>query len=626
MPPPNTNPSTKSRIRAWTTRLGFQRDWYLIAIGAFIGAITAVGAVAFDQALHLAERLSTAQQGRWTIWLLPLIPMAGALITGILVTLFAADAKGHGVPQVLVALIKKGGKIPLRVGVVKVLASIFTVGSGGSSGAEGPIIQIGATAGSTVGQKINAKRDHMGTFVGCGAAAGMASIFNAPIAGVFFCLEVLLRDFSLRTFAPIVIAAVISSATTQAILNAIHGDSAAASEAIFAVDRTIHAYTFTAAELPSYTLLGLLCGGLAVAFSKTLHKGEDLFAKLKVHPILKPATGAFLLGALGILFLLTTQNGLHPNSPVPAFFGNGYETIRSLLSPDAYNTITNNKDPSAISIGLLALLALVVCKALATTFTLASGGSGGVFAPSLFIGAAFGGAFGVILEQLNLMPEGNTPAGYALVGMAAVVAASTHAPLTSILLLFELTRDVYVLLPVMLACIVATTVARIIDDDSIYTAPLRRMGLTVGTSMDLTILRRIPVTTVDTHPLPTEPVYPSDPLSKLIALHAYRSVPDFVVTDQSGHYVGIVTGADMRAALIDREAVPLLLVAELLRTDIPTITPDESLDTVMDKFAKTDTATLPMTQKNPITNAITPIALVSRANVVKRYKQALDEA
>jgi len=621
--PNHSNPPSADRIRAWSNRLGFQRDWYLIAIGAFIGAITAVGAVAFDQALHLAERLSTAQQGRWSIWLLPLIPMAGALITGLLVTLFAADAKGHGVPQVLVALIKRGGKIPLRVGVIKVLASIFTVGSGGSSGAEGPIIQIGATAGSTVGQKLNAKKEQMGTFVGCGAAAGMASIFNAPIAGVFFCLEVLLRDFSLRTFAPIVIAAVISSATTQAILNALYGDAAAASEAIFAIDRTLHAYTFNAAELPSYTILGLLCGGIAVAFTKTLHKGEDLFAKLKIHPILKPAAGAFLLGALGIAFLLSTQNGLHPQSPVPAFFGNGYETIRSLLSPDAYTNITT--DQNGISIGLLALLALVIAKALATTFTLASGGSGGVFAPSLFIGAAFGGAFGVILEHLSLMPEGNTPAGYALVGMAAVVAASTHAPLTSILLLFELTRDVYVLLPVMLACIVATTVARIIDEDSIYTAPLRRMGLTVGTSMDLTILRRIPVTTVDTHQLPAEPVYPSDPLSKLIALHAYRSVPDFVVTDQSGHYVGMVTGADMRAALIDREAVPLLLVAELLRTDIPTITTDESLDTVMDKFAKTDTATLPMTQKNPITNAITPIALVSRANVLKRYKQALDE-
>ena len=205
--------------------------------------------------------------------------------------------------------------------------------------------------------------------------------------------------------------------------------------------------------------------------------------------------------------------------------------------------------------------------------------------------------------------------------MAAVVAGTTHGVLTAILILFEMTRNIYVVLPIMLAAVVATGVAQLIERDSIYTYKLRREGLLAGLMRDTTIMRRIKVTTCRRTPLPPEQVYASDPLSKLVSLHAYHSVPDFVVVNQEGEYMGMVTGADMRTALIDREAIPLLLVAELLRTDLPTISPDERLDTVIDKFSKHDIASLTIVNKDNH-----PIELITRANVLTQYREALDQA
>lgn len=586
-------------------------DWWLVALGAVIGTLTGLGAMGFAWVLHEVEHAVQHQQ-RQHWWALVLFPVLGMGLTGVLVKLFASEAKGHGVPQVMKALIRKRGVIPWRIGATKVVASILTVGTGGSAGTEGPIVQIGATFGSVAGQWLRITREHMPTLVGCGAAAGIASIFNAPIAGVFFVLEILLRDFSVRAFAPIVVASVFSTAITQAVL----GENVA----LFASPEQLHGYVFTIEELPSYVVLGLVCGVVAVGFNKMLHAGEDLYDAWKIPSLLKPVTGAIALGVLGLgsVWAIHTIAPGELESGVPAFFGNGYETITSLLTPSAY---TGGSILVASSLGLLVWL--VILKMVATTLTLASGGSGGVFAPSLFLGATAGAAFGILLERLGLMPEGGSPAAYALVGMAAVVAGSTHATLTSILILFELTRDVYVLLPIMLAAVVATRFASAIERDSVYTFKLRREGVLLGAARDVTLLRSIPVTSVPIEPLPEDAVYPSDPLAKLVTLHAHHHVPDFVVTDTDGVYLGMVTGRDMRTALIDREAIPLLLVAELLRADLPTLIPDESLDTVVDKFAESDLSSLCLVTDGPKPR---PIGLITRQKMMARYRRALEES
>lgn len=584
-------------------------EWWLIVVGAIVGALTGLGAVAFDQALeYVGEHVRHAQEV--SIWMLILAPVVGMGLSGVLIRLFASDAKGHGVPQVMKALIKLGGIIRWPTGVTKSIASILTVGSGGSGGTEGPIIQIGATVGSVVGQRLRLSREHMVTLVGCGAAAGISSIFNAPIAGVFFVLEILLRDFSVRAFAPIVVASVFSQATTQAVLGQ--------NDAIFATPMDMDPFSFSLLELPGFVLLGGVCGLAAVAFNKLLHKGEELFDAWKVPSLLKPITGAAALGLLGIAYVLIV-NAAHAGDPasVPEFYGNGYSTIRELLDPASYVSGT------LMASSLTLLLFLVALKIVATVFTLASGGSGGMFAPSLCVGAILGAALGVTLDRLGLMPEGGSPAAYALVGMAAVVAGTTHATLTSILLLFELTRNIYVLLPIMLAAVIATVVASFLERDSIYTYKLRREGVLLGAAKDISVLRNVPVTSVAIEPLPKDAVFASDPLGKLVSLHANYHVPDFVVVEQDGTYIGMVTGKDMRTALIDREAIPLLLVAELLRTDLPVIFPDETLDAVVDRFAEHDVSSLCLVTsgKNQ-----TPVGLITRGNVMSRYRKALEES
>lgn len=592
-------------------------DGWLNMIGAAIGVLTAVGAVLFAKGLlavehwteGLQDEISAGMDSGW--WLIPLIPMVGALLTGLIVFFFAREAGGHGVPQVLDAIVRKGGAIPAKTGVVKVIASICTVGTGGSGGAEGPIVQIGAVTGSVIARRLGVPRRHVITLLGCGAAAGISSIFNAPIAGVFFALEILLRDFSLKTFMPIVIASVFATAMTQVIL----GDN----EAIFATH--LPNYVFSAFELPSYIVLGLLCACGAWLFTMCIERGEAVFGRMRLHPILKPVFGAFLLGILGIIgmnlfAMIENGNILGDHGANPSFFGNGYSVITHLLDPATYIE-------GEFMWGAIAVLGLLVfAKILATTFTLSSGGSGGVFAPSLFTGATIGGTFGLLLDKLGLIAEGSSPASYALVGMAAVVAGTTFAPMTAILILFEITREPRVLGPIMLAAIVSTSLTRKLMPDSIYTAKLRRAGVRIGTSRDLSVLRHVPVASVKYDALPREPVYASDPLSKLITLHAHHNVPDFPVIDHEGQYIGMVTGSDMRTALIDREAIPLLLVAELMRTDIPTITADEHLDTVMEKFTKSDVSSLCLLDQFGQMN---PIALITREKVMVRYNDVLDE-
>lgn len=598
-----------SRLQRLSARLGFQRDWYLIALAAAIGTVTAFGAIGFVELIHWAEHQTHRLNTSLPWWALPVAPMIGALLTGLLVYFFAREAKGHGVPEVMDAVYRKHGKIRPRVAIVKSLASACTIGSGGSAGAEGPIVQIGSAIGSGAAQLLRVGRDQTGTLLGCGAAAGIASVFNAPIAGVFFVLEIMLRDFSVRTFTPIVVASVFSTAVTQAVLGK--------NTAIFAVSDKLAGYVFTLPELPSYLALGLVCGAVAVGFIKMLYLTEDLAEKVRIHPIAKPVAGAALLGALGLTFLLLegTANG---SGALPPFFGNGYPVIGALLDPNSFGI---EDDGVRLDTSMVMLAALVAFKALATCFTLGSGGSGGVFAPSLFLGAAAGASFGVAMESLGFIPEGGSAAAYALVGMAAVVAGTTHAPLTAILIIFEITRDIYVLLPIMLAAVVATVTAQLIQRDSVYTLKLRRRGVLIGSSLDLSLLRKIPARDV---PLaPQVSVRPDDPVSRLLKLNREYQVADFVVVGDHNEYLGMITSQDVRTAFLEYEAIPLLLIDEIMVRSLPTITPDEGLDSVLEKFSKHDVSSLAMVESTADSAKV--MGLVTRSRLMSRYHQALRE-
>ncbi len=582
------------------TKVGFKGEYFLILVSIVIGAATGLFAHLFYSLIEYAGELAYGHgehvglyAGR--AWMLIVLPTVGALLVGHITHFFASEAKGHGVPEVMDAMYRKGGKIRPRVAGAKAIASALTIGSGGSAGTEGPIVQIGAAVGSGIGQYLRMQRRQMDIVVACGVAAGIAAIFNAPIAGVMFALEIFLKDFSFRTFSPVVFSSVISCSITHFVR--------ANDEALFKVSALREAgYVFAGSELPLFLILGIVCALAAVLFIRGLYLTEDIVDKLKMPEAFKPALGAIGLGLAGAMYVFL----LH-RTHVPPFFGNGYLAIQAALGDDVL-TMTKYG---------LALLFLL--KLLATCLTLGSGGSGGVFAPSLLMGAALGAAFGLLLREVGLIGDASVNA-YALVGMGALVAGTTHAPLTAIVMLYEITQEPKVILPVMFAAIVATAGAQFLLRDSIYTLKLRRRGVRVGTITDLTILRRITVADVGSQPV--QYVHAEDPLQNVIDLAGATDATDFVVVDENDVYQGMVTGRDVRTVLLQPEAVSLLVVGELVRPGVPTVSTQETLDVVLDKFARSDVDSLPIGDASGNGGHIS--GLLTRQAAMRRYQEELD--
>jgi CIC family chloride channel protein len=428
---------------------------------------------------------------------------------------------------------------------------------------------------------------------------------------------------------PIVVASVFGTTVAQAVLG--HN------EALFSIPIELRRYEFVLGEIGPYLLLGVLCGLAGVGFARALYAVEHRAARLRLHPALKPALGGALLGMMGLVFVLSLGRPV-PDYEQPAFFANGYPVIEALFNPDSYTAARppmHAHIPFAYaSLGVLA--AILVCKFIGTVLTLGSGGSGGIFAPSLFMGAALGGAFGMMLEPLGWFP-GMTPATYALAGMAGMLAAAVHCPLTAFLLVFEVTQDYKVILPVMLVAITATTVAQVCVRDSIYSPALRDHGINVGGLTDLMMLHRVRVSQVRLTPAVF--ARPSDPALKLLELAQNPAVSDFVVIDDAGGYLGLVIGEDLRAALLERDAIPLLVVGDLLRTDPPLVRRDESLDNVLEKFSRHDVSSLPVVAPGtPAPGTSAPgvpgapgspgppdriIGMISRVRLMHRYQQML---
>jgi chloride channel protein, CIC family len=596
-------PRLTRTLTRWTAKLHLERDWYLIMIAAIIGLVMGTVAMAFILPLRWIEEWVRTADRTLLFWLVPTAPIVGAILTGLALAVLGEKGLAPGVSAVMYSIHRQKSRLELKIALGKWIASTFTIGSGGSAGAEGPIVTIGSVIGSNIGRLFRASTQNRATLLGCGAAAGIASVFNAPFAGIFFALEVLLRDFSLRTFTPIVIAAVISAAWTQGLLG---------NEPLFASHDELHVGQFRLSEVPNFLLLGVVCGAVAAMFTRGLSISERFFGRLKAPTLIKPAIGAAVLGLIGFLYLVLI-NSPSPHG-VPEFYGNGYPVIKDLLSPAFYANIINANANVWNLLGLVALIGLL--KLVATSLTIGSGGSGGLFAPSLLLGACVGGAFGLVMTQLGWFPEA-TPAHYALVGMAAMIAATAHAPLTAILLVYEITQNYSIILPLMFAAVISTIVGRLIYPESVYTVKLAQLGVRIGSLSDLTILRRMSV-----HDVPLDSavlVHTNDSAHRLLELSEKHLARDFVVVDDRDQYLGMITGADLAAALVYREAIPLLQVHEMQRIDLPTVTMDESLDLVLDKFAKHEAHSLAVLDGN----GKSVRGLITRAKLMERYQNAL---
>ncbi len=496
----------------------------LLVLALCVGAGAGGGAIAFRWLIStfthvLSGHADYAGLGRVSnphvpflgVWFLVLAPVIAGLIYGPLVHAFAREARGHGVPEVMYAVARNKGRIKPQVAAVKALASALCIGGGGSVGREGPIVQIGSALGSTLGRLTAVDEERTRVLVACGAAGGIAATFNAPLAGVFFAMELILRDFAARSFGMVVL----SSVSASVIGRSAFGDTA------FLHLRGFHITDPT--QYAWFALLGLIAGVTGVLFTRVLYLVEDVCDWAWRGPEwLRPAVGGLLLGGL----LLA----------VPQMYGVGYPVLdRGVVG--GYTV--------AVLVGLLA------AKVLATSLTIGIGGSGGVFAPSLFVGAMLGAAYGSVLHDA-LPQSAGTIGAYGLIGMGAVFAGSARAPITAVVILFELTGEYTIILPLMTAIVLATGVSHVLSRDTVYTAKLRRRGVDLdatpdpldGLILDAAIRPAADDATIDNR----RTIALDAPLSA--AIEAMRDVQtDLVVVDHQQRAVGRLTPRAMRNAI-----------------------------------------------------------------------------
>ncbi|MDA1261316.1 MAG: chloride channel protein [Planctomycetota bacterium] len=591
-------------------RLG--QDWHMLIFAALCGISVGALALVFIGSMNwLLQQLGQfSSQGTTQFWLAIAMPLAGAAITVITFRIFPSSFKGHGVSRVMLAVHRQKSVLPLSLAPRQWIGSTATISSGGSAGPEGPIVAIGASIGSSFASWLELDAGRRTTLLGCGAAAGLSAVFGAPIAGVFFVLEVILRDFTARTFTPIVIASVTAAATAQSILQSpdpIFGI------ALIHLDQT----PMLLAQTPQYALLGIITGLCAAGFAVGMKSAHLAFNHLRVPSLIKPLIGAALLVACGAAWTLLH----HQQSPManigmnagelPPFYGNGYSLIDSLLR-EPMGTETS----ALILFGSLALLA--VLKAIATAFTLGSGGAGGLFAPGLVLGAILGAAYSALTVLVPALPD-ISPTHGVLVGMGAFVAAGAHAPLAGAFLVYELTHSYAILLPLLLAAVIATVAARLVYPNSIYTAELAAFNIRLTSVADHSILRSTLIR--DLSLLVSVPVRTIDSAEQLIELGERNSVHDFPVVDDAGRYHGFVCGSDLRSALVYRDALRLLTVAELERTDFAPLESDDTLDTALHRFARHETQALPVIDST----SRKPIGLISRSQIMAVYNSVEEE-
>ncbi|HVT89015.1 MAG TPA: chloride channel protein [Tepidisphaeraceae bacterium] len=579
-------------------QLGLREDSFFLVPAFLIGIITAAAAVGFHELIDwirntLYNSLDPEKLYGIGLPLLIIFPAFGGWLVGFLTRYLSRTREGHGIIDVIESVHRSSGFTRPSSAIEKIITSAITIGTGGSGGAEGPIVQIGAAIASGVGQLFRFARFQMPLLIGCGSAAGISAIFNSPIGGVIFTLEVILQDFSIRTFTPLVVASVIANVTTQAIFSKVEGHPFPAIFAMPSQDAAAGMQLIDWPQLPNFMLLGILCGLAGVTLTRLMGLFEERFARLKQLGIWRPAIGGALTGVLGITYVIIFGRiMLHQAKPfafaqypMPAFFGDGYGVLRSLLSAHFYAEMHLDQI-------LLLLCFLCMVKILATCLTLGSGGSGGIIAPSLFIGATAGGFLGALLQTMHLSSATINPQTYALVGMGATLAAVVHAPLASILILLELSQNNSVILPAMLATVFATAIARLIFRDSIYTHSLRARGITWGSGSDIGMLRRL---TVEQVPLdPATCLHGTDPAQRVFDLVAQFGNADLVVLDAEGNYRGMVLTQELNFALVQRDALPLMVVDEITRVEVPIFKTSDDLATVFEAFTKFEASHLPV--------------------------------
>lgn len=554
---------------------------FVIIIAMIIGVVSGYGAAGFR---YLIDFFRTISWGAGSfievIHATPLylkigIPIIGGVIVALFVNRFAPEAKGHGVPEVMDAVATKNGFIRMRVVLVKALASALSIGSGAAVGREGPIVQIGSAFGSSVGQLFQVSTRRMKTFIGCGAAAGIAATFNAPIAGAIFASEVIIGDFSVAAIGPIIISSVFGTVISRSI----YGDFPAFIPPVYTLQSPL--------EIIFYIALGIVTGLAGWLFVKSLYFSEDIFDNLKLPIAIKAAIGGALLGLLALF--------------IPETLGVGYESMDRVLSGNMPYFLAG---------------ALLFGKIFATSLSLGSGASGGIFAPSLFMGSMLGGTLGSIFH--SIYPEITASSGaYALVGMAAMVAATTHAPITAILIIFEMTSEYTVILPLMVTSIVATVITTRMLDGNIYTIKLKRRGIDIHGGTASNILDQLKVDKIKQQLL--EVIQDDATLEELLERMSTSSQSVYYVCDSHKKLSGIITQGMVRRFLNRLEEIPKgATVGDISNTHFPKIKDHVPVHEVLRLMLESDMLAIPVVDDQGVLTG-----QVFRRDVLREYQEML---
>jgi chloride channel protein, CIC family len=559
---------------------------FMIVVAIIIGVLGGFAGIGIRALIKIISYLSFPGNGNvlsnimsnpWYVVLC--VPIVGGLIVGPIIYFLAPEAKGHGVPEVMQAILQKGGRIRPRVAFIKAVASAITIGTGGSVGREGPIIQIGSSLGSTVGQFFRVPSKRLKTLVGCGAAAGIAAAFNAPIAGALFAVEIVLMDFAVAQFSPIVISSVMATVISRNF----EGNFIA-----FQVPKYQLASPY---EIVFYFILGAASGLVSFLFIKMLYLFEDYFDnKFRFPEYLKTVVGGLGIGLTGLL--------------LPQIMGVGYDTINLALQGQL--------------IWYLALL-LIFVKIFATSLTLGSGGSGGIFAPSLFMGAMLGMFFGTFTHFLFPTITA-TPGAYALVAMGGLVAGTTRAPITAIIIVFELTNDYRIILPLMITCIISTIISTRLSRESIYTLKLLLRNIGIKEGIETNIIESIFIKEVYSSDF--EYINVTDNFGLVVNKILHGRGSEFPVLTKNGEIKGIISLHDIKDNLFEKDSLKDILIAEdIANKNFEVLSLEDNCQTALDKISKYELEGLPVKGTLESNNII---GMIWRKDIQDAYQKEIE--
>lgn len=565
---------------------------FTLLLSFLVGLFAAVAAFFLHSIIRQIEQMLT--EGFYTNrfnWLYLVYPVIGILLTSLFVRYIVRDDISHGITRILYAISSKRSRLKKHNCWSSVVASGITIGFGGSVGAEAPIVLTGSAIGSALGQTFKMDNRTLALLVGCGAAAAIAGVFKAPIAGLVFTLEVLMVDLTMASLLPILIASVTAVCFSYIFTG---------QEALF----TFHLDNpWTLERIPVNILLGLFCGLISLYFIRTMNACENVFARLKSHPYARLALGGAVLSVLIMVF--------------PSLYGEGYASINILLNGDGPRQWDTLLDKSMFyghgDLLVVYVAAVLLTKVFATTATNGGGGCGGTFAPSLFIGAFAGFFFARLWNMYHLgvyVPEKN----FALLGMTGVMAGVMHAPLTGIFLIAELTGGYQLFIPLMIVSICSYLVIIIFEPHSIYGMRLARQGKLITHHTDHAALTLMKIDSVIQRDVTA--VEPDMKLGRMVHAFSAGKAPTLPVLDKGGTLLGEVDMAKIRHLIFRTELYNHFTAAQLMTTPPATLGTGEPIGEVMKKFEDTGAQTLPVVDSDGHL-----VGYIIRANLYSQYRQ-----